>query len=283
MLFPVRYVNHLGELFTLSGDGAAFLDTLPLRAYEWSYQVTQNLSGLGGSAAGFSRPPRAVQTTLGLRAFQRATFAEAANRFHAITEADIQAETPGTLYLGSQYAYCFLTGASVASYSKKGSWYTKQVTLLFTQPYWFSEKSYTFHAADSGSSDDTTGKKFDLRFPYRYGTALTAGKLNNTHYGPCPAVFTIYGPVSNPLINIAGNLYGAYITLSASERLEIDQLSHTLTRIDGSGARHNAFATRVKTSNIFAPIPVGPSAVIYNGDFRFDLTLIQQRSEPLWT
>ena len=53
-------------------------------------------------------------------------------------------------------------------------------------------------------------------------------------------------------------------------------------KIGTTGGRSNLFNVRDRTNDIFKPAPVGMVPVLYNGDYSFDITLIHQRSEPLW-
>ena len=62
----------------------------------------------------------------------------------------------------------------------------------------------------------------------------------------------------------------------------IDQLHKKIYKIGTTGIETNIFNTRDKSTDIFKFAPVGMVSVLYNGDYSFDITLIHQRSEPLW-
>jgi hypothetical protein len=49
-----------------------------------------------------------------------------------------------------------------------------------------------------------------------------------------------------------------------------------------SGATLNLFDYRDKDNDIFAYIEPGENIVVYTGDFTFDITIVEQRSEPTW-
>lgn len=127
------------------------------------------------------------------------------------------------------------------------------------------------------------GKKFDLRYGYRYGTGLSGNTLNNTHYAPAPMIITFFGPATAPTITIDGVVYGADVILTATDRLVIDQLKHQVYIESDTGVKTSAFNNRIKTSDVFAPIQTGAHTVVYSGDFSAAVTMIYQRSELRWT
>ena len=127
------------------------------------------------------------------------------------------------------------------------------------------------------------GKKYDLRYGYRYGTGLSGNTINNTHYAPAPMVITFFGPAAAPTITIDGVQYGADVQLTATDRLVIDQLKHQVYIESDTGVKTSAFNSRIKTSDVFAPIQTGAHTVVYSGDFSATVTMIYQRSELRWT
>lgn len=129
----------------------------------------------------------------------------------------------------------------------------------------------------------TGGKKFDLRYAYRYGTGMGGSVINNTHYSAVPMIITIFGAAESPVITIDGVQYGANVTLTSTDRLVIDQIHSTVYTVSETGVRTSVFDQRIKTSNVFAPLPTGSHTVIYSGDYTAQITMIYQRSELKWT
>ena len=281
---PVRYVNHQGASFTLQGDGLTFLDVLPLYAFSWDYEIINSVTGQGGAARGFSRFPRTIELELRMRGFSRAQFLQQMNDLHAVTEVDALAESPGRLYVGNQYMVCFLSvAATVPSAPRNGNFATQAVTVLAVRPFWCTEKTYTFNPVSVPESPDDMGKKYDLKYPYRYGSGLLQGSIKNEHYAPTPAIITIYGHVSNPAIQIGGHLYNVDVVLTAADRLVIDQAARKIYTVNAAGEQVNAFGARNKQSDIFFPIQPGENGVTYSGEYLFTITLVEQRSQLKWT
>lgn len=278
----VKYVNNSGGQFVLQGDGKGFVDISQLYGYEWQYETINSVSGYGGNVSAFRHDPRLLDLDIRLRGFSRAGFMAKMNELHAISESDIIANSPGKLYVGNQYATCFLaTSGNVSSMARSGRFCTETIGVLFTRPYWCTEKVYRYNVAEI-LSDDTTGKKYNGRYAYRYGSGLAVSTIANTHYAECPAIITVYGPTSNPLIQIAGNTYNVDVVLLSTERLVIDQVKKEIYIVDLNGNRRNVFNARNKAYDIFKPIPAGEQTLSYSGEFMMTVTLIEQRSQLEW-
>lgn len=281
-MVDVHYTNHNGETFILNGDGLTFVDDMPLHEYEWDYTLTNRVTGMGGMAGNFARWPREFSFEIRMRGFARQQFLAQANRLHAVADADCVAETPGRLYVDGQYMTCFLAvGGGVPSHPKTGNFATREVTVLAVEPYWCTEVTTIINPA--ADTTDTTGKKYNYNYAYRYGTGLSAGSIYNEHYAPAPAIITVFGPASNPSIIIGGNTYAVDVVLTATDYLVIDQTTHQIYIVTENGARTDVFNSRDKVHDIFTPIAVGESAVVYGGEYAIQITLVQQRSELLWT
>lgn len=276
------YVNNSGERFTLNGDGLTYTDPKPLRAFSWDYVLSNRLNGYGGRASGFARRPKTVDLEVRTRGFTMAQFKELMNSFLAVSDADCIAETPGKLYVGSQYISCYL---AVSGEIGINTWYTpfayRIIKVLAVEPYWCTDVTTIFNIR-SAEEVDTTGKRFNLRFPYRFGSGYSVAKLLNTHYASCPAVLTFYGPADNPSVIINDTVFSVDVTLTSAERLVIDQVHNEIYKMDASGNKTNAFDKRNKAYDIFERIPVGESTLLYDGSFKLSVTLVRQRSELEW-
>ena len=110
-----------------------------------------------------------------------------------------------------------------------------------------------------------------------------AGFIDNDHYAACDFRLIIYGPCDNPEIRINGHLYKVTVHLAAGDYLEIDSRDNTVYQVKLDGRRINLFNQRDKESGIFEKIPTGRCSVYWATEgFGFDLTLFQERSEPVW-
>ena len=94
---------------------------------------------------------------------------------------------------------------------------------------------------------------------------------------------TVYGPVLNPKVTIAGHVYEVITTLYEGDYMVVDSRLGKVYKVLSDGSRVDLFNQRNKQSDLFEKIPKGNSTVIYNQKFGFDVTLIQERSEPRWS
>lgn len=281
----VVYYNSKGQSFILQGDGLCFLDVLPLFEYSWSYELTNSTTGQGGAAHGFARYPRTVNLELRMRGFTRQGFLDKVNQLQAVTEMDTLSETAGRLYIGDQYMSCYLgVAGSVPSAPRNANFATVGITVLAVRPFWCTDVVYTLLPAGSEEEEgDAMAKKYSFKYPYRYATGITNRQIINNHYAPCPMILTIQGPVTAPYIEIGGNVYNVSSTVLATQRLIIDQPARRIYLVGQTGAETNVFNARNKQHDIFTPIPVGESNVVYTGSYAVSITLVEQRSAPKWT
>ena len=280
----VRYVNHAGTAFTLYGDNLSFIDPMQLHTWEWSYDLSNRVNGLGGRATGFARRPRPFELELRMRGYTHAQFLQQVNTLHAVADADNMAGQPGKLYVDDQYMRCYLAvSGDQPNHPRLSNFMTRDVTVLAVEPFWCTEKSFDIFPAATEETGTNYGKKYNLRYGYRYGTGLAGYSINNTHYADTPAIITVFGPAVNPSAVIGGNTYAVNVTLLASERLVIDQITNQIYTISGTGVQTSVFNSRDKQHDIFQPIRPGTNAIVYSGDYKMQITLVQQRSELLWT
>ena len=278
----VRYQNYRGESVTLHGDGISFMDLNSLRSYKWDFSTSNRPNGMGGIASNFARKPIQKSIQIGSHTGTLAALHELENRIHAVTEPDIIANEPGKLYVGDQYISCYAVSGTPEDYVKAGHFVQLELGLLVVEPYWCTETTSVFNI-DTSTQYDTTAKTFNLRFPYRFATGFANSKLNNLHYAECPMIITIYGPAQNPSLIIAGNTYNVETQIATGSRLVIDQTKHTIDLVNSVGQKTSVFNSRNKAYDIFKPLPVGESLVQHAGEFKFAISVIQQRSGMRWT
>lgn len=92
----------------------------------------------------------------------------------------------------------------------------------------------------------------------------------------------IFGPAASPAVYINGHEYGIDYTIDAGAYATIDSRNNTVILTQADTTKTNIFDYRKKDSNVFAEIPGGTLSVIWSGEFGFDLTIFEERSEPTW-
>lgn len=204
----------------------------------------------------------------------------ALNRLAEVIGRDVEALTAGKLYVNGQYLLCYINGNEKQISLNWSTCTALSLTITPEYPYWCRERKFSYYVRDNTA--DLGGLKYPRKYPYRYTSNEQSLNLVNSHYAPCPMIITIYGPAVNPNIYIGNILCGLNITLADGEYAVINQITREIYCRNSNGETINIFNRRNKSGNVFEFAPPGNSHIIFSGDFGMDVTIAEQRSEPLW-
>lgn len=154
-------------------------------------------------------------------------------------------------------------------------------TTLYNEDGAFMDVVYSPVANTSGSA--VGGFDYPYEYNLEYGVQIGGRTIANSTYTGNAFRLLIYGAVTNPTIIIGGHSYTVNGAVGEGETLTIDSMAKTITLTTASGAKINYFDKRDRQNYIFQPIQPGQNAVTWSGDFGFELTVIEERSEPKWT
>lgn len=129
----------------------------------------------------------------------------------------------------------------------------------------------------------TIGIGYPYDYPYDYALQLISRNIVCESTGSSDFRLMIYGEAVNPYVNIGGHVYAINGTIGKGETLLIDSLNKSITLTTATGSKINWFDKRGRENYIFEPLPTGVHGVKWSGEFGFDLTVIEKRSEPKWT
>lgn len=196
-------------------------------------------------------------------------------------EQDIINRTPGTIYFGEYYIKCFIVSSDSKTSSIRSNWSDCSVEVYCPDSSWIREVCFSYTKFTEGSESNLL--EFPYEYPYEYtGLQKGMGKLENDHYANANFKMIIYGPVVNPIINIGDYPYEVNTTVEENEYLTIDSTKNTVERTLADGTIINEYNKRSFENSVFRPIPPGNNSVLWSGDFGWDITLYQKRSEPKW-
>lgn len=276
MLENFIFENHLGQRF-VGLDNGVYLNANDLRDYSWSYDIINNR---------ISRFYRSVSTRKLPLLVCCSTTEEAnqvRNRLLELAEADIDAMLPGKIFTGDYYTTGFITASKKTDYRTHGRFCRVDLTLTSPDPSWSRETVHVFGSTDEGASASRSGFDFPFDYAYDYSVSTTSRQVVCDTVKSSKFKLRIYGEATDPAVMINGHAYKVNGMVKAGETLLIDSLNKTLTLTTATGSKINWFANRDRHDYIFEPIPPGVNNVIYNGSFKFDLIVIEERSEPRWT
>ena len=189
----------------------------------------------------------------------------------------------GKIAIGDYYLKCFVTDSSKSSYLINKGLLMLEITVQTDFPEWIKETTTAFrHNDDEEAENGFLDFAFD--FPFDFKNGLSTGFLNNTNFVASNFRIVIYGEVSNPTLFIGGHEYSVNVDVAKGEFLTIDSVNKTVILTKNNGQKVNCFNARNKDSYIFEKIPSGEVAInSTNEGISFDITLLEERSEPKWT
>lgn len=119
-------------------------------------------------------------------------------------------------------------------------------------------------------------------FAFDYMSLEQNQSLTNPEYFASHFQLIAYGACTNPSIIIGGHKYEVDCELGVGEYLVINSRTKKVYKVETDGTIVNQFNLRNRDSYIFEKMPSGSNAVLWNGLFGFDVTLLEERSEPKW-
>lgn len=267
----MRYVNHLNEEIKF-GEGNITISENNFRDYAWKY------STLYSQISSFKKD---IQTKTLPVIISGSDYKQNANNLFQIIEKDVLANKPGRMYVGDYYLTGFLYGNVKKTYTSTN---IIELSLNFVtdKGFWVKEVTTTYRIS-GGSEGLTGGKGYPYDYPYGYLSTANAKTITNTSVNDSEFILTIYGAVSSPSFSIAGNVYGVNTDLLTGEYLTIDTKNKTIIKTSSRGEKTNLFSLRDRENGyIFKPIPSGQYSVIASTNCNYDITLLMERSEPVW-
>lgn len=271
MLKEISYTNHMNETLRLDTQNI-FVQDCDLYDFSWNVNSKNNkISGFGKSV---------TQKTIALiiKGETEQKCIELRNDMFDVTEKDVLANKPGTMFVGRYFLKCFFTEVKKEEYIKESGFLRLTVKVATDTPYWTRETITTF-----GFSSGSAGPNLDFKcdFPADYTSNLLDTQLNNTSFAASNFIMRIYGSCDNPSVVIAGHEYNVSVTIAVNEYLTIDSVKKTVVLTKADGTKVNCFNHRNRDSYVFEKIPSGINSVL-GGNFKFDVTLLDERSEPKW-
>ena len=271
------YVDHLGRKFDGLENGV-YLNYNDLRDYAWHYDTINN------RISRFYRSITKRNIPLVVVCGSAAEAITVKNRLFDLAEADIRARMPGRIYIGDYYTLGYITSSTKADYLITKQYCTITLQLTSENPAWYSEHTHGFMPGSNDIGDSISGgTDYPYDYPYDYALSMSGRRITCDTIADNAFRLRIYGSAVNPTITVGGHVYTVNGTIGEGESLLIDSTTKTIILTTASGQNINWFDKRGRDYYIFQPIPPGQHTVSWTGTFGFDLTVIEERSEPRWT
>lgn len=199
-------------------------------------------------------------------------------------EADIAAGRPGTVAFHGWKKRAYIVGAKHKK-NAKGRIST-ELGIVCVDNAWWRLGGVSLLPNESQSAD---GLDYPHDYPFDYSAPVVGGGVNTGMLTPCKPRIVFYGPVTDPEIEVSGNLYKVSGNVAAGARIEVDGRDMTVKMIAANGDTTDKFANALRGSGegggeyIFQPIPAGAQSVTWDGTYGVDLGWYEEVSEPTWS
>lgn len=276
MLEKFKYINHMGETLEF-GAGSLFANSNDLRDFSWS------VNSKNDKISSFNKGIVSKTIPIVLKCESAEEGVALKNRIFEVFEKDVLAMQHGRIVIGDYYLKCFITDSSKSSYLINKGLMLLDITAQTDFPEWVKETTTAFRpeTAEEGRS---VFLDYAFDFPFDFKNGLSTGVLNNTSFVASNFRIVIYGEVLKPTLFIGGHEYSVNVDVAKGEYLTIDSVNKTVVLTKNNGQKVNCFNDRNKDSYIFEKIPSGEVAINSPNDrISFDVTLLEERSEPKWT
>lgn len=128
---------------------------------------------------------------------------------------------------------------------------------------------------------------YDYQYDYMENFSTNVNIGNSNALGS-KWIITISGLAIGPFLQFINNdeialtISFPYVEIPNGARLEIDSSEKTAIMILADGSRINCFGARDPEYYLWYDIPAGKNQIVWDKSFKFDVTLIEERSEPRW-
>lgn len=293
MRVNVNYRTSTGDEYEFQTDGLVKIRSANFHEWEYVPDVIERRYGervlrFGKEAAAYTAKLYLSGPRIARRDFMK--------QLHTAFERDIRRATPGRLFWGDSYIDCFVRSSSTYAEEEHSE---NDIEIYAPLPFWIEPTEYQFvksfegnalvgsaivgsSSIGNGSSSEFLDYPFDYSFDYAnhgIGTQI----ITNDSPAAAPFKMVIFGPVANPYFYVGGKYYGVTTLVADGEYLTIDSQNKTIIRTMIDGTKVNEFNNRSKQTSVFDPIPEGNTKIIWPATFGMTLTLLKERSEPVWS
>lgn len=279
MRFRIKYIGGIGEIDFNKSPFSYITHTFS--NYQHDYTAISRPMTFGSKIDKFNRFGKEYTLSINVVEQSKEKLYKAMNEMTRVFEHDINEMTPGKLCVNDRYVMGYFTSAIDENWELSGNAFIVNLTFYALDPYWIKEK--TFRHNVFGDVLDNIGFKLPMGFPTHFVAKETVFGVENAESKGSLAKIIFYGPVINPSIEIGGQTYAVKGQLLENERYEIDQRDKSVTKIDSTGVRFNAFNDRQKHPSVFTPLPRGNHVVSYDYNFSVEIILYEGSVEPEWS
>ena len=275
----IYYKNSRNEIVDFLSDKIAIQEIETLFNFEWEYSSVDSAE-FGGKIDDIYKDTEEKEFTLSIFADDEADFDAVCAQILSVFEYDVRMRQPGRLYVGDYYVECYVISAEYTEFEDLMYATDKKFSAVIPYPAWIRETNYDFVPMDV--SENETDLDYSYDYPYDYSNELRQKKIINGNFVPSNFEIIIDGPCIDPMISIGGQIYEVETELENGEYLVINSMKKKVYKVLEDGTQETQFSFRNRDYYIYEKIPEGANNVIWNSDFKFTVTILEERSEPRW-
>lgn len=276
MLERLKYISGTNENVKMPfGENGIYVNYNDLRDYEWGYDV------VNGKISSFKKEIKERTLPVIIKAGSEEEGLQIKNALYEIAEKDVLNETHGKIVIGDYYLKCFIIGSKKKNYLIDKGYLEVELKIATDLPMWTKETNTPFRAGQVTTVGQN--KDFPHDYAYDYANGAQNAPLLNSGIADADFEIMIFGACKNPMIVIGSHIYSVDTELVTGERLIINSKEKKVYKIKLNGDPVNQFNLRNREYYIFKKISAGANNVAWSGTFSFNVTLLEERSEPKWT
>ena len=244
-----------------------------IRSRAWGYELGYR------DLLSANRPAREVDATF------HADY-ETLDELRRVADADVDAKMPGTFVAEGEWkqrGYIVSSDPSMIHWGRVET----ELKILLLDGAWWRLVSTSFGVSDDESSSTYLDYQYD--YQYDYSQVIYASSVESSVLTPSDIRLVIYGPATNPFVNVGPNKYQVNVTVPSGGYVVVDGRDKTITLVLANGTVQNAFQYGVRGTGqgggqyVFEPLESGPQDVSWDGSFGFDLGWYEEEGEPPWS
>lgn len=275
------------ELYYIGSDGTRInLMQAPIMAQNpetiahnaWSYNTISGINGLA-RVRRFYKDTQEASLTLSIMTQDLEDYNAIMYLLHRTFDRDIRRKKPGRLWWNDFYRDVFIVGSEQQDFEERYEASEYELKIISVYPYWIRTKTYSYNEE---ASIDMLYLDYPYDFAYDYGLADHIDVVENDCIESANFQMKIYGPCVNPSVMIGDHVYGVDVSVLADEHILIDSLQKTIYKYDLYGNGENIFYLRNRDSDVFTKIPEGVNQIMRDKSLALEITVFDERGEPVW-
>ena len=308
------------QIYFLNADGKERIDfnghtysiaDMDIFKHQWSYETKDE------KITKFKRELLEKEIEINISDDRKGSWQEHYAYIQDVFDKDNLNNQRGKLYVNGYYLLCNVyAGETEDQFRNWCDFQTCALKIISDRPIWIKESLFSFlpykkkqdenekipereYAEEQRSfiSNNATLQDFPFDFvkskkkkqkpgmfdyPFDYVGVYGRRVLKNTAFTDSDFIMTIYGFAQNPSVLINGHPYTINTIVYDGERIVINSAAGSVKKIGRMGEVEDIYNAREKKFSVFKKIPAGVNTVNWSGGFGFDITIIEERSEPKW-